>query len=129
MKKMISLFLSVLMLAVTFAGCAEPETVKETSVDYSEYPFVNVSWKRDAEHDEETIRFGADGSFTYYCACGNPVNDSDACERYIYDDETKTVTLECIETIEGMITAFKIVKCEGDELHLDFDGELRIFTK
>jgi hypothetical protein len=129
MKKIISLFLAVLMLGVMLAGCAEPETEMETGADYGEYPFVNVSWTRDAEHDEETIRFGVDGSFTYYCACGNPVNDSDACEGYVYDDETKTITLNCFETIEGMITVIKIVKCEENELHLDFGGELRVFTK
>ena len=121
MKKCISLFAVVLVLAMLFVGCAEK------SVDYSEYSFVNVSWTRDAEHDIETIRFGADGKFTYYCACGNPVNDSDLCEGYTYDDATKTITLNCIETTDEMVTTIKIVKCDENSLQLDFNGEIRIF--
>ena len=63
---------------------------------------MNVSWTRDAENDIETIRFGADGDFTYYCSCGNPVNDSDLCESYTYNDETKEIKFECFETTEEM---------------------------
>ena len=69
----------------------------------------------------------ADGKFTYYCACGNPVNDSDLCEGYTYDDSTKTITLNCIETTDEMVTTIKIVKCDGNSLQLDFNGEIRIF--
>ena len=90
---------------------------------------MNISWTRDAENDTETIRFGEDGSFSYSCGCGNPVNDSDLCEGYTYDDETKTITLECIETTDEMVTVIKIVKCDENELQLDFDGEIRTFTK
>ena len=28
-----------------------------------------------------------------------------------------------------MVTVIKIVKCEENELHLDFDGDVRVFTK
>ena len=98
-------------------------------LDYSKYPFVNISWTRDAEHDTETIRFGADGKFTYYCGCGNPVNDSDLCEGYTYDDTTKIIELDCIETTDEMVTTIKIVKCDENSLHLDFNGEIRVFEK
>ena len=57
------------------------------------------------------------------------MNDSDLCEGYTYDDATKTITLDCIEVTEEMITVIKIVKCNEKELHLDFDGEIRVFTK
>ena len=115
MKKCLYLVALVLVCAILFVGCGGNKKEADTSVDYSEYPFVNVSWTRDAEHDTETIRFSEDGGFVYYCGCGNPVNDSDLCEGYIYDDE--------------MITVIKIVKCDEKELHLDFDGEVRIFAK
>ena len=124
MKKYISLLTMVLVCVLLFVGCSNNK-----EVDYSEYSFVNTSWTRDAENDAETIRFGADGSFTYSCACGDPVNDSDLCEGYTYDDTTKTITLDCLETTDEMITEIKIVKCEENELHLDFDGDIRIFTK
>ena len=70
-----------------------------------------------------------DGKFVYYCGCGNPVNDSDLCEGYTYDDAAKTITLNCIETTDEMVTTIKIVKCDENSLHLDFNGETRIFEK
>ena len=123
MKKYISLFAFALVCAMLFVACAKK------SIDYSEYSFVNVSWTRDGEDDTETIRFGEDGSFSYSCGCGNSVNDSDLCEGYTYDDDTKTITLDCLEETDEMITVIKIVKCDENELHLDFDGDIRVFTK
>ena len=129
MKKLVSLFAIVLICSLLFVGCSNNGKPDNKDADYSKYSFVGVSWTRDADNDIETIRFGADGSFTYYCACGNSVNDSDLCEGYTYDDETKTITLECIETTDEMVTVIKIVKCDENELQLDFDGEVRTFTK
>lgn len=123
MRKRFSLVTLIVACFILFVACAEN---KKTD---SQYPFVNASWTRDAENDIETIRFGADGTFTYYCSCGNSVNDSDLCEGYTYDDATKTITLDCIETTDEMVTVIKIVKCEENSLHLDFDGDIRIFEK
>lgn len=128
MKKYVSLLMLVLWCFMLFVGCNTNDSMSDLSVDYSQYSFVNT-WTRDAEHDVETIRFGKDGSFSYSCGCGNPVNDADLCEGYTYDDATKTITLDCIETTDEMITVIKIVKCDENELQLDFDGEIRIFTK
>lgn len=128
MKKYIALSVFVLLCAILFVGCANKKA-DDSVVDYSQYSFVNISWTRDAENDTETIRFGDDGSFAYFCGCGNPVNDSDLCEGYTYDDNTKTITLDCIEITDEMVTVIKIVKCDEKELHLDFDGEVRIFVK
>ncbi len=131
MKKIAFLLVLMLLCNVLFVGCntTEDEGQPSEPIDYSAYPFTDVSWTRDGGHDEETIRFGADGSFTYSCACGNPVNDADLCDSYTYDDNTKTITLDCIETTDEMITVIKIVKCEANELQLDFDGDVRVFTK
>ena len=130
MKKYLSLITLALVCTLLFVGCGPTKNEEENkTVDYSKYPFVNVSWTRDADHDIETIRFGKDGSFVYYCACGNPVNDSDLCEGYTYDDATKTITLNCIEITDEMVTKIKVVKCDENSLHLDFNGETRIFEK
>ena len=129
MKKCLSLVTLFLVSAILFVGCGESKKNENANVDYSKYSFVDISWTRDAEHDSETIRFGKDGKFVYYCGCGNPVNDSDLCEGYTYDDATKTITLNCIETTDEMVTIIKIVQCDESSLHLDFDGEIRIFEK
>ena len=132
MRKIATIFLAILMLcSIVLVGCSKEEKKDkaEETKDYSALPFVGVQWERDGEHDSESIRFGADGSFGYSCGCGNPVNDSDLCEGFTYDEQTQTITLECIETTDEMITVIKVVKCEENELHLDFDGEIRIFTK
>ena len=126
MKKLVSLISLTLVCAVLFIGCTNSD---KNVVDYSQYSFVDTSWTRETESDTETIRFGADGSFTYSCACGDSVNDSDLCEGYTYDDTTKTIALDCIETTDDMVTVIKIVKCNENELQLDFNGDLRIFTK
>ena len=129
MKKWLSLTTLVLVCTILIVGCGKSKTNEDSNVDYSKYSFVNTSWTRDAEHDTETIRFNKDGSFVYYCGCGNPVNDSDLCEGYTYDDKTKTITFNCIETTDEMITEIKVVKCDENSLHLDFNGEIRIFEK
>ena len=133
MKKYISIFVLILVCAMLFVGCGNSKKNNEedinVEVDYSQYEFTDISWSRNGEHDSETIRFKADGGFSYFCGCGNPVNDSDMCEGYTYDDETKIITLKCFDTSDELITIIKIVKCEDDELHLDFNGDLRIFTR
>lgn len=119
-NKLIAVVLAVLLL---LAGCAKK------TVDYSEYPFTDTSWTRDAEHDIETIRFGSDGSFVYYCACGNPVNDSDMSDGYTYDDKTKTITIKYFETTEETVSEIVIESCDDESIRLDFDGEIREFVR
>ena len=119
----------ILMLFGLFlTGCVDEKT-KIQEKDYSEYLFTDVSWTRDTEHDIETLRFNSDGRFTYYCACGNPVNDSDLCDGYIYNDENQEIKLECFEITEEMVTNIKIVEMSEDVLELDFNGEIRKFEK
>lgn len=123
MKKIIIiLVLGILILT----GCEEKNNEK---IDYSKYSFTNVSWVRDSGHDIETIKFKSDGSFSYSCACGNPVNDADLCEKYTYNDDTKEIKLTCFETTDETITTIKIVKVTEESLELDFDGEIRTFEK
>ena len=123
--KNIVLLVAVCLLAFALLSC----TKKEITVDYSEYPFTDKLWTRDAEHDIETIRFRSDGSYSYTCACGNPVNDSDMNNGYTYDDETKTIKISYFETTEETIPEIKIEMCDGEILRLNFDGEIREFIK
>ena len=119
----------ILMLVGLFlTGCGDTKE-KIQGKDYGKYLFTDVIWIRDSEHDIETIIFHADGSFSYSCACGNAVNDSDLCESYVYNDKTKEIKFECFETTEDMITNVKIVEMSEDILELDFHGEIRKFEK
>ena len=124
MKKIIILVLAALLLT----GCDSIREEKQEQ-DYSKYSFTDVSWTRDAENDIETIVFKSNGRFVYYCSCGNPVNDSDLCENYTYNDKTKEITLDCFEETEETVTKIKVVKSTETILELDFNGEIRIFRK
>ena len=124
MKKIIILVLATLLLT----GCNSTKEEKQEK-DYSKYSFTDVSWTRDAENDIETIVFKSNGRFVYYCSCGNPVNDSDLCENYTYNDKTKEITLDCFEETEETITKIKVLKSTETTLELDFNGEIRKFEK
>ena len=125
MKKNI-IILMLVGLLLTGCGIAKENTEKK---DYSKYLFTDVSWVRDAGNDIETIVFKSNGRFVYYCSCGNPVNDSDLCERYTYNDNTKQITLDCFEKTEETITTIKLVNSTQTTLELDFNGEIRKFEK
>ena len=114
----------LLLIGLFLTGCSY-----EKEKNYSEYLFSDVVWTRDGGNDIETLVFGSDGSFRYYCACGNPVNDSDLCEKYTYNDEIKEIKLDCFETTDETITNIKIVKMTENILELDFNGEIRKFEK
>lgn len=122
MKKIIALFMVMAVCVLSLCGCGKTE-------DYSKYAFTDVTWTRSTDADTEYITFYGDGSFSYYCACGNPVNDSDLCERYTYNDDTKTIKLDYTEKTAETITKIIIKKCNEDELVLDFEGDIRTFVK
>ena len=109
-----------------FIGCEKKE---KNNINFSKYSFTGVTWIRDNGHDIETIKFNTDGKFSYFCACGNPVNDADLCENYTYNEEKKEIKLECFETTEDMITVIKVVNLTDLSLELDFNGEVRKFGK
>lgn len=97
--------------------------------DYSEYGFTDVSWTRTTESDTEFLSLWSDGSFSYYCACGNSVNDSDLCETYSYDDETKTIKLNCYATTKDMVKKIKIISVDENRFELQFEDEIRVFER
>lgn len=125
MKKIIIISM---LVGLFLTGCGEKKE-EQKQKDYSNFTFSDVSWTRDGGNDIETIRFSSDGKFTYYCSCGNPVNDSDLCESYTYNEETKEITLECFEETDETVTTIKIVSSTDTTLELDFNGEIRKFEK
>ena len=117
-------FIILIVSVFFFVGC---EGKKNEKIDYSEYLFTDINWVRDSGYDIETLKFNTDGSFSYSCACGNPVNDSDLCESYKYDEKTQEIKFECFEITEDTITIIKIIEMSDNVLKLDFNGEIREF--
>ena len=128
MKKTIFVIILCGATVLSLTGCGSIKG-KNKEKDYSNHSFTDVSWTRDAESDVETIVFKSNGRFAYYCSCGNPVNDSDLCETYSYNDDTKEITLDCLEETEETVTNIKIVNSTETALELDFNGEIRKFEK
>ena len=116
----------ILLGLILFTGCNKQE--KENK-DYSEYKFTDISWQRNGDGDTETLKLTSDGKFHYSCGCGNPVNDADLCETYTYNEKNKTIKLECIETTDETITTIKVINVSEDTLELNFNGEIRKFSK
>lgn len=102
---------------------------QESEFKSEQLAFVDIRWTRVSESDTEFIGFNSDGHYYYYCACGNPVNDSDLCETYTYDNDKKTISLECMETTYEMVTEIKVVSYSEDKLVLDFNGDIREFER
>ena len=92
----IGLIIMILAL-LSLIGCGRDE-----KTDYSEYTFfTDIDWCRETEIDVEHICFSSDGSFSYYSGCGNPANDSDLCEGYTYDDETRNWGTNSVFFMDG----------------------------
>ncbi len=120
MKKSTCLILALVLLVLPLCACQNSDFELESD-------FMDVQWTRSTDADTEYIRFSSEGSFSYYCACGNPVNDSDLCEGYTYDPDKGIIKLK-YDFIPFYTTKIKVLKCDGETLTLKFpDGE-RIFT-
>ncbi len=120
MKKLFALFIVALLSAMMLCSCGK--------TDYSQYSFTDKSFVRQTEADSETIRFCSDGTFTYSCACGSPVDDYDLVEKYSYNEENSTITLSYQMKPENAVTKIKIIEYTDTSITLDFNGEIRLFT-
>lgn len=117
-RQIISVILC-LIIAVSLIGCGKKSDDAE---------FIGVQWTRTTEYDTEYLSFNSDGSFSYYCACGDPQNDSDLIESYSYDEEKRLITFDTIGKTESMVTEVKVVEYDNEHLKLDFDGDIREFA-
>ena len=118
MKRILWLCILLMGICCVFTGCKKNEKAA----------FADVEWTRTTEEDTEYIYFASDGGFSYSCGCGNPVNDSDLCNGYTYDDKTGTITLNYDETTDTTITEIKVKNYDGNSLELDFNGDIRKFS-
>lgn len=119
MKKAICILIVFSFVFCFFASCEKPTA--------QGCPFADIRWTRTTDSDTEYIRFSSSGEFSYYCACGNPVNDSDLCTGYSYNSANRTVTLKYIDSTVDAVTRIKVIKYTESELVLDFNGDERTF--
>ena len=120
MKRIVSVVcLLILLVGLTACGNTDP----------SNCPFAGYTWERDDGGDGEYIRFGKDGSFVYYCGCGEPVGNSDLCESYVYNSDEKTILLKYPAYMLLETRFVEVVECTDTTLVLDFSGDIRTFTK
>lgn len=94
-------------------------------VDYSKYDFVGKTWTRTTDADTEFLTFRKNGGFSYYCACGNPVDDADLCEYYTYDGKD-TIYVHC-DYDKLKKVKVDIISHNDNKLKIKFDGEVREF--
>ena len=129
-KKIIITSTIIIILLITIVIVLNINSIfKQNPIDYSNYSFTNIRWTRETESDIEYIIFNSDGSFSYYCACGSPVNNSDLCDKYTYDDKTNTIKLKCILKVPSTVNKIKIKNYNDNSIELYFDDEIRIFIK
>jgi len=119
-KKILFIFIILILIGAIVIGTICFKKEKNDAL-----PIADITWVREA-HDFETLKFGADGSFRYSCACGNPVDNADICETYKYDAEKKIITLKCYEAEDEYI---KLLDYTDDTLTLEFYDGIREFTK
>ena len=102
------------ILILTLAGCTSAENHPEflTAHEWVHYTYC-----------DETISFEEDGSYTYHCACGSPVGDSDIYEKYKYDPDTSEITL----SPNGSSSTIKVLRYEKSRLLLGFDDGVKEF--
>ena len=120
MKRIVSV-ICLLTLLVSLTACG--------NTDPSNCPFAGYTWERDTGGDGEFIRFGKDGSFSYYCGCGEPIDNSDLCETYVYNSALKTIMLKYPFYLFLETWFVKVEECTDTTLVLNFSGDIREFTK
>ena len=118
MKKPV--ILTIILVLVLFTGIVIASLATNKN---SIPPFANQSWIR-YDSDTEHLSFSSEGDFSYWCSCGNPVDNADICETYSYNPETQIITLHCY----GPNETIKVIKHTEKQLVLKFGNEKRTFT-
>ncbi len=108
MNKII-IVLGIFLLFLT--GC------EDKKVKIEEKFFIDIEWIRNSS-DIEHLIFDKDGSFHYWCDCGNPVYDSDICDKYTYNENNNEITLICDGSKNRKL---EIINVFEDKLEILFD--------
>lgn len=92
-------------------------------VDYSQYNFVGSSWSgKDGD-----LYFGEDGEF-YFGFDGESEDYYDLCERYTYNDSSKTIKLKCAPYFLGS-KKIKLLEVNDHFIKIRFKNKTSIYIK
>ena len=116
--------ITILIFTFILTACNNQETKKVEKTN-DPLPIAGMRWTR-KNGDTEILSFKEDGHFTYYCLCGNPVDNSDICETYTYNKKTNTITLDCGGAKDEKI---KLIEYDDDKLKLEFENGIREFDR
>ncbi|MGM9962862.1 MAG: hypothetical protein ACI319_07485 [Holdemanella porci] len=97
----------ILIFLFLLTGCSSPS-------------FIGKEWEREVDYGIENISFWENGHFSYYDDAGEPVEDSDLIDQYVYDKDNQVIHLDNGQDI-------KVFQVTQNKLILEFDGEKRIF--
>lgn len=136
MKKFLKGLLLV-VICVILSGCffyRKNETSSVSSAinksNYEKYDyFVGIDWVRKNGNETEYLKFYKDGKLTYSTSDGMSINDSDVCSKFTYNPSNRTISLICYQEVLGTVKDIVIKEYDNNTLVLDFNGDLRVFTK
>lgn len=123
MKKRI-IYICIAIITFIILSIISIEIFKPNSIELSK-DICDYSWERYTDVDLETIRFGCDNTFSYFYAVGDPVEDSDLCEKYSYDGNV--IKLICDGSRYD--DKIKIISYDEDKLIILKNDEERTFEK
>lgn len=123
MKKILSIFITIIICLGTLCGCVAPE---EPS-DKLPAELVDKTWLFYDEFSAEhlCLTLGSDNAFSYHCQCGEPVEDSDLYDQYTYDAEKEIILLS--NSTGKEIKEVKVLGYNEYHLLLEIDGETKDF--
>ena len=130
-KRVVGLMVMILLLILT-VGCTSKKIGNGNSKKNKEKITINEEFcdKEWFFYDEvraenEVLRLGKDGSFSYHCSCGEPIGDSDIYETYEYDKNKKKIVLCGSEKETKNI---ELINYNEYHMLLKIDGEIKDFS-
>jgi len=118
MKRIFS-FILFGLLAISIVACSKEKP---------SYGFEDKEWifydEVTAEHEKMIL--GSDGSYSYYCDCGEPVGNSDSYDQYEYNPESGMITLS--NGYDDLTAEIEVMDYNEYHLLLKIDGEIRDFA-
>ncbi|MDO4492024.1 MAG: hypothetical protein Q4B85_13250 [Lachnospiraceae bacterium] len=122
---------AAILLVISLCGCVANGSTKNNESEWSDNNtqafLTEHSWVYHNEICDETIVFGKDGSFAYYCGCGEPVGNSDLYDSYEYDSKKKEIVLKADDSLNSS-ECIKVLRIEKMRIILEIGGTEKEFT-